>query len=115
MSGTWFLDLSKNLWSPPNGFTKLNMELMEVLKNARLGSLLMASLKRKEWTMTRYLRRLPDIPLSDLLFLLLPLKDGAYIKWTLKLLSCMARSRRKSTWNNLKGSKYKIKGFMYAG
>jgi len=31
------------------------------------------------------------------------------------LLSCMARLRRKSTWNNHRGSKYKIEGHMYAG
>jgi len=39
---------------------KLNMDLMEVLKNTRPGSLLVASLKRKEWTMTKYLHQLLD-------------------------------------------------------
>ena len=89
---------------------KSNLELMGVLKNMNLGSLLEVSLKRKEWTMTRYLHQLPDIPLSDQLLLLLPLKDGAYTKWMLRLLSCMAHLSRKSTWNNLMGLKYKIKG-----
>lgn len=63
----------------------------------------------------RYLHRLPNIQLYDLLLLLLPLKDDTYIKWTSRLLSCMARLRRKSTWNNLMGSKYMIKGHTYAG
>lgn len=103
-----------SLWLLLNGFTKSNMELMGVLKNIRPSSLLEASLKRKELTITRYLHRLPDIPLSDPLLLSLPLKGGAYTKWMLRLLSCMARLRKKSTWNNLMGSKYKIEGHTYA-
>jgi len=86
-----------------------------VLKSIRPSLLVEASLKRKEWTMIRYLHRLPNIPLSDLPLLSSPLKDGVYIKWTLKLLSYMARLRRKSTWNNHRGSKYEIEGHMYAG
>eukprot|EP00253_Pinus_taeda_P033896 PITA_33896 len=48
--------------------------------------------------------------IRSIILLLLPLKNGAYIKWTLKLLSCMTCLRRKSSWNNLRGSKYKIEG-----
>lgn len=91
------------------------MKLMEVLKNIRPSSLFKASLKKNEWTMTRDLHRFPDIPLSNLLFISSPLKDGAYIIWKLRLLSCIASLWRNFTWNNVKGSKYNIKGKMYAG
>ena len=54
MYGKWFQDLKVNLLYLLNGCIKLNMVLMGVLKNIRIGSLLVDSLKRKEWTMTRY-------------------------------------------------------------
>lgn len=94
---------------------KIKHEADGSVEYIRPGSLLEASLKRKESTMTRYLHQFPDIPLSNLLLLLLPLKDGAYIKWMLRLLSYMAILRRKSTCNNLRGSKFKIEGHVYAG
>ena len=47
MFGMWFLGPKTSQWSLQNGFTKSNMELMEVLRSSRPGSLLEASLKRK--------------------------------------------------------------------
>lgn len=74
---------------------------------------LMDSLKRKEWTMIKYLHHFLDIPLSDLLLLSLPIKDGAYIKWMSRLLSCMAHLRKRSTWNKIRGLKFKIEGHVF--
>ena len=45
--------------------------------------------------MMRYFNQFPHIPLFDLLFLSLRLKDGAYIKWTSRLHFCMAHLRGK--------------------
>lgn len=84
MFGTWCLDLRTSLWSPKNGFIELNMELMEVLKNIRPGLLHMVPLKKKEWTMMRYLCQLLDIPLFDLSLLSLLTKDGAYNQTDMK-------------------------------
>ena len=64
--------------------------------------------------MTKYLHELLDIPLFDIVFLSLPIKDGAYIKWTLRLISFLAHLRRKYTWKNHRGFKYKIGGHMFS-
>ena len=42
-------------------------------------------------------------------------KDGTYIRWMSRLRSCMARSKKRSTWSNPKDLRFMIENLMYAG